>query len=141
MVLLEAGDCRPEMRVRGVPELLDERMSLERLLNNPSLDPPAPPVNQADLAEARLVRRGDVFIDHRLDVAGRERMEIECAFDGDPMAIAIPDSQLPTHSKLPGPCSLPTPNSLPTFNFATPKAWQLGLLELGVKVRFRGTTP
>ena len=71
------------MRLGGVPELLHQRMALERLLDDAPLDAFAASMNEADLPEARLVRRADVLFDYGFNVAGRERVEIEGVFDGD----------------------------------------------------------
>jgi hypothetical protein len=79
----QASHGGSEMCVGGVPELLDERMPLESLLDDPALDPLAAPVNQADLAQPGLVRRLHVLLDHRSDVTRRERMEIERSLDRD----------------------------------------------------------
>ena len=81
------------MRVGGVPELLNEGMPLESLLDDPALNPLAAPVNQADLAQPRLVRRVHILLDHRSDVAGGERMEIERPLDGNPVGQSTPNSQ------------------------------------------------
>lgn len=82
-ILTKARDGRAEMRLGGVPELLHQRMALERLLDEAPLDAFAASMNEADLPEARLVRRADVLFDYGFDVAGREGVEIERLFDGD----------------------------------------------------------
>ena len=56
----------------GIPEFLDQRVALQRLLDDAALDALAAPVNETDLAEPRLVGGADVLFDHRLDVARRE---------------------------------------------------------------------
>ena len=71
------------MRLRGVPELLDERVAFERLLDDAALDPLAAAVNETYLAEASLVGGADVLFDDRFDVARREGVEVEYAFDRD----------------------------------------------------------
>ena len=58
-------------------------MPLERLLHDASLDALAAAVNQPDLTQSSVVRRSDVFLDDRRDVAWRERVQIEVVFDWD----------------------------------------------------------
>ena len=74
-------DGRSQVGFGGVPELDDQRMPLERLLHDAALNALAAAVNQPDLAQAGLVRGVDVFLDHRRDVARRERVEVEMIFD------------------------------------------------------------
>ena len=71
------------MGLRCVPELYDQRMPLERLLHNPSLDADAATVNQPDFPEPRLVSGGHIFSNHRLHVARREGVKVEGVFEGD----------------------------------------------------------
>jgi hypothetical protein len=47
-------------------------MAFECLLDHSPLDAFSSPVNKPYLAEARLVRRPDVFLDHRCDIPGLE---------------------------------------------------------------------
>ena len=58
-------------------------MPLERRLHHPALHPSAAAVDQPDFAQAGGVRLADIFIDHRRNVAGMERVEVERIFDGD----------------------------------------------------------
>jgi hypothetical protein len=51
------------MRLSGIPELLDERMLLQRVLHDPALHAFAPPVNQPHFTQAALVRSTDVLVD------------------------------------------------------------------------------
>jgi len=67
----------------GIPEFGDEGMPLERLLNDASLNALAAAVNQPDLTQSGVVRRGDVLLDDRCDVAWRERVQVEVVFDWD----------------------------------------------------------
>jgi hypothetical protein len=75
------GDGGAEMALRGIPELDDERVILERLLDDAALDAFAAPVNQPYLAQPGLMRGAHVLLDHGLDVARGEGMEIESVFD------------------------------------------------------------
>jgi hypothetical protein len=69
------------MRLRRVPELHDQWMVLEHLLNDPTLNAFAASVNQPHLAEAGFVRGSDILLDNRCHVARRERMQVERIFD------------------------------------------------------------
>ena len=51
------------MRVLSIPELLDERMSVEGGLDDAALHSFAAAVNETHETEACRVRRGDVFAD------------------------------------------------------------------------------
>src|SRR3989338_5344840 len=88
------------MGVRRVPELLDERMTVERLLDDAALDSLAAAMDQANLVEARCMGGGDVLLHDGPDVAGGEGVQIERSFDGDPVGHANGNSQLP-NSQLP----------------------------------------
>ena len=79
----EPRDGRSQVGFGGIPEFGDEWMPLECLLHDAALNALAAPVNQPDLTQPGLVRRVDVFLHHRRDVARRERMEVEMVFDGD----------------------------------------------------------
>ena len=71
------------MRFGSVPEGLDQRMFLERLLNDSPLNALAAAMNEAHFIEARFVCSVHVLFDNRLDVARREGVEIERAFNRD----------------------------------------------------------
>ena len=85
--------CRAEMRVGGVPELGDERVPLERLLDDSALDAFAAAVNESNLPSACVVRRAHVLLDDRLDVAGREGVQIEVIFDRNPVRHLTPEDR------------------------------------------------
>lgn len=76
------------MRLRRVPELLDERMSIERLLHDPALHAFAASVNEPHFAKPRFVRGGDVVGDDRRNVARREGVEVERILDRNPHVTA-----------------------------------------------------
>jgi hypothetical protein len=80
------------MRFRGIPEFGDERMPLECLLNDASLNALAAAVNQPDLAKSGFVCRVDVLLDNGRDVARRERVKVEVVFDRD----AVGHRSIPT---------------------------------------------
>ena len=65
-----------------VPELGDEGMTLERLLDDAALDAAAAAVNEAQRAQTARVRGRDVLLDHRRDILRRERVQIELRLDG-----------------------------------------------------------
>ena len=71
------------MRVVIVPELGDLHVPVERGLDDAALDAAAASVYETDFAQAG--RRGgvDVFGDNRGNVARREGVEIELAFNGN----------------------------------------------------------
>ena len=79
----EASDGRAQVRFRRIPELDDERVPLESILDDAALDPAAAAVDQADLTKARVVRCTDVLLDDRRDVARREGVEVERIVEGD----------------------------------------------------------
>ena len=71
------------MRFRRIVEALYQRVPLERGLDDAALYAGAAAVNEAHLAQAGLVRRGDVLLDDGLDVTRVEGVEVESAVDGD----------------------------------------------------------
>lgn len=77
----KAGNGCTKMRLGRIPELDDERMTLEGLLHDPSLHTFSAPVNQPHFAEACFMRRGHVLGDDRRNVARCEGVEIERVFD------------------------------------------------------------
>ena len=79
----QSCDRGAEVRFVGIPELDDQRMPFERLLHDAALNSFAAAVDQTHLAQAGLVRRVDVVLDHRLDVAWQEGVQIEVRFDGN----------------------------------------------------------
>ena len=64
ILLSEPGDGGPQMRFRGVPKLSDERVTVERLLDDPALHTLTAAVNESDLAEAGLVGGGHILVDN-----------------------------------------------------------------------------
>lgn len=75
---------------RGIVEKFDnERVMIQRLLNDAPLNTLAPPVNQANLAQAGRVRFANVLIDDRTDVFWRKSMKIEARFDRNAEGILI----------------------------------------------------
>ena len=84
-VFAKSGDRRTEVRLGRIPEGLDQGVILERLLDDAPLNPLAAAMNEADLTEACIVCRVHVLFDDRLDVAWRKGVEIERAFDRDPV--------------------------------------------------------
>lgn len=71
------------MSLRRVPELRDERMLVERRLDDPALHAFPAPVNQPHFAQTPGVRFGDVRVHDRLDVPRVERVKVERIFDWD----------------------------------------------------------
>ena len=62
------------MRSRIVPELGDEGMPIERLLDHRALDALAAAVDQPHLTEARLMRGAHVFLHDVHDLTRLERV-------------------------------------------------------------------
>ena len=75
----------PQVGPGRIPELLDQWVALQRLLDHAALDALPAPVNETYFAEPGLVGRADVLVDDRGDVAGREGVEIDEVFDRNPV--------------------------------------------------------
>lgn len=71
------------MRRRVVEKFDNERVFLERVLNDPALYASTAAVHEPNLAQTGRLRRLDVFDDDRRDVGRSEGMKIERVFDGD----------------------------------------------------------
>ena len=67
----------------SIPELDDQRMPLERLLDDAALNAFAATMNQADLTQASLVSGCDVLLDHGCDVTRGERVQVQPIADGN----------------------------------------------------------
>ena len=89
----ESRDRRAEVGSRIVPELGDERVSLERRLNDAALNTAAPPVHEAHLAQPGLGSGVYVVCDDASDIAWRERVQVEFGFDGDADGIGTCEPQ------------------------------------------------
>ena len=74
---------------RIVKKLRHERVFLECLLDDTPLNADAPAVHEPNFRQPSLVRLVDVLFDDRWDVARRESVEIEHAFDGYPDRVLI----------------------------------------------------
>jgi hypothetical protein len=75
------------MRLRRIADRLHKGVIPQHLVDARPLHPNPAAVYQPDLAEARLVRRPDVLVDDRRNVARRERMEIDGLFDWNAMHV------------------------------------------------------
>jgi len=71
------------MRLGSVPEFEDKRVAIEDLLDGSALNAFAASVNESNFGEARCVRRFDVLLDDRRDVARHEGVKVEAVFDRD----------------------------------------------------------
>jgi len=69
--------------VRVVPELGDERMVVERVLDDAPLNAPPAPVDESELSQAGFVCGAHVLLDDRRNVTRREGVQIEFGFDWD----------------------------------------------------------
>ena len=69
------------MRVGIVPELLDERMTLERSLDDAALNPASAAVNEPHFSKPCLRGGGHILLDDRRNIRRRERVQVELALD------------------------------------------------------------
>src|SRR4029079_19595782 len=79
----EPGNGRAEMRVRVVPKLGDERMSIEDGLDDGALHAAAAPVHEPDPGACGFVGGRDVVVDDGRNVGGRKGVQIELVLDPD----------------------------------------------------------
>lgn len=79
----ESRDRRAEVGSRVVPELGDERVSLERRLNEAALNTAASPVHEAHLEQPGLGSGVYVVCDHASDIPWGEGVQVDFGFDGD----------------------------------------------------------
>ena len=66
-------------------------------MDDRALDADAAAVDQADLAETACVSRSQILLDHRRDVAWRERVQVKRVLDGKPNRLVL-DSARSRHS-------------------------------------------
>ena len=71
-----------------VPELADERVLIERSLDQGALHPTATPVNQPDFSESSLMRRYQILPNNVHDIPRRKGMQVERVLDGQFMHLA-----------------------------------------------------
>jgi hypothetical protein len=71
------------MGLRRIPEFNDQRMLIERALDDSTLNTFAAAVDEANFSETGFVRRVDVFLDDRLDVARSKGVKVQAIFDRD----------------------------------------------------------
>src|SRR5262245_5447361 len=69
------------MRLRRIPEFDDERMTLERLLDDAPLNTLAPAVDETDLAVTGFPGGFDVVADEGLDLARSKGMQVDRVLD------------------------------------------------------------
>ena len=77
----KSRESRAEMRVRVVPELGDERMTVEHGLDDGALHALASAMDQPNLGETGLVRRVHKLFDDGRNICGQKGVEIELVFD------------------------------------------------------------
>ena len=70
-----------EVRLRGVPELDDEGVLLQGLLDDAALNALSATMDQTHLVEACVVSGRHIFGHDRCDIAGCEGVQIQGAFD------------------------------------------------------------
>ena len=71
------------MRLGSIPELDDERVAFEDLLNDAALNAAPAAVNQTHLAQPSFCRRGDVLLDHGLDITRSKGVKVQRVFNRD----------------------------------------------------------
>jgi hypothetical protein len=76
-------DRGPEMGAGIIEELDYERMAVQGLLHDTALNTLSAPVDQANGAQAGLMRRIEVLLDDRRNISGGEGVEVEAVPDGD----------------------------------------------------------
>ena len=81
------------MRPGIVEKRHDERVSIERLLNDPSLHAAPAAVDEAHFAQACGVRLLDVFLDDGGDVPWRKRMQVDFTFDGNSNRFTLSEAE------------------------------------------------
>jgi hypothetical protein len=79
----QSRDGRAEVGSGVVPELGDERVPLERRLNDAALDAAASPMNETHLAQASFGGGVEVVSDDACNILRGERMQVDFGFDGD----------------------------------------------------------
>jgi hypothetical protein len=84
----QAGDGGPQVRLRRIPEFGNQRMPLERPLNDAALHARAAAMDQPHFAKSGGVSGGDVFVNDGRDIARREGVQIERGFDRNVMGHA-----------------------------------------------------
>lgn len=71
------------MSVRSIPITVDRFVQAQQTLHGGALNALATAVDQADHLEAGLLRREQVLVDHRHDIARGEWMQVDRIFDGN----------------------------------------------------------
>ena len=79
----ENCDGRTEVRLRGVEKFGHERVAIENLLHDTTLNAATSAMNQSNLLQPGRVRGANVFVDDRGNVCGEEGMKIEAGFNGN----------------------------------------------------------
>jgi hypothetical protein len=78
----ESGDRGAQVSPGIVPELADERVLIERSLDQGTLHATATAVNQPDLAESSLMRCAQILLNHFDDIPRRKGMQVEGILKG-----------------------------------------------------------
>ena len=81
------------MRLCGIPELRDERVSAQVSLNGGALNALPAPVNQSHDLEACRLSGLEIVVDNGKNVTRREGMQIDRSLDGDRDRIVIAHSR------------------------------------------------
>jgi hypothetical protein len=75
------------MRFRRIAERRHQRVIPQDLVDPRPLHPNPPSVNEPDLRQANLVRRANVLVDDRRNIARRESVQVDRLFDGYAMHV------------------------------------------------------
>ena len=86
---IQNGNSCAQVGRRVVEKLQYTRVPLEGIVHDAALHTEATTVDETDLAQAGGMRFIDVLFHHRRDIARRERMEVENAFDWNPKRVLI----------------------------------------------------
>ena len=81
------------MRCRIVEKLQHQRVPFQALLDDAALYPCSPAMDQPHVMQPGGVSLVQVLFDDRRDVARREGMKVDAAFDGDRERVLILHSQ------------------------------------------------
>ena len=86
---IQNGNSCAQVGRRVVEKLQYTRVPLEGIVHDAALHTEATTVDETDLAQPGGMRVVDVLFHHGRDVAWRERMEVESAFDRNPERVLI----------------------------------------------------
>jgi len=87
------------MRFSRVPKFGNERMLIQKPLNDTALDAESTSVNQTNFAETSSIGRAEVLVDDRWDIARVERVEVETILHWEADGLVVcPGVRFPYHA-------------------------------------------